>query len=144
MHASQHASPHLFPAHEKACGGQVKVPAVTHCSCASHAVAANVGTGQRDGSVPSGQTPHESPHCFPTQPHDGGGGAGGGEHCGGWLPATQEPATSQNPASDGIMHGGVALRQGGSMVHASPHALPAHASCAGEQIGPGTEAETHR
>ncbi len=56
MHIPQQGSqsaPHARPAH--GFGGQVNVPCVTHWSCASHAVGANVGTGQVDGSAPGGQ-----------------------------------------------------------------------------------------
>ncbi len=90
MHRPPHGSqavPQAFPAHGS--GGHVKVPSVTHWSCASHAVAAKVGTGQFAGSVPGGQRPHESPHALPTQPHDGGGG--GMQNPGPAMPAMHVP-----------------------------------------------------
>jgi hypothetical protein len=103
----------------------VNVPAVTHWRAASHAVGANVGTGQPEGSASGGQYPQASPHAFPAQPH-----AGGGAGHGGGGPATQAPAPSQWPSWLGIMHGGTALRHGGSMVHSAPHAFPAQAAAA--------------
>jgi hypothetical protein len=126
MHNPPHGShsvPQGFPVHGSV-AGQVKVPTVAHWRAASQAVAAKVGTGQWAGSVPGGQTPHESPQRFPTQPQDGAGaGHGGGAE-------THWPPPSQKPAIDGIMHGGVALRQGGSMVQPSPHAFPAQTPAA--------------
>ncbi len=50
------SSPHVFPA-QGSTGAHVKVPAVTHSLMSLHAVAANVGTGQVEGSAPGGQYP---------------------------------------------------------------------------------------
>jgi len=52
-HGSQ-AAPQGCPAQGSA-GGHLNVPCVTHWSPASHAVGANVGTGQLAGSVSGGQ-----------------------------------------------------------------------------------------
>lgn len=110
-----HASPHAFPAH----GSQHRPgAAVTQRPARSHAVAANVGHGRA--------SPHGlqlSPHAFPAHGSTGVPQTGSA--------ATQLPAASHRPATDGARHGGVADRQGGSMVQASPHALPSQGAGGG-------------
>jgi len=70
-----------------------------------------------------------SPQAFPSQGAVGLHATGSpiGRHC---------PAGSQWPTIDGIMQGGVALRQGGSITHSSPQALPSHGGAGG---GGGTQ-----
>ncbi len=82
---------------------------MTHWPAESHAVGAKVGTGQVAGSVPGGQMPHGSPHAFPSQPH-----AGGAAQSGGMLGGRHTPSALQAPTYDGIMQGGLDMRQGGS------------------------------
>ncbi len=118
MHAPphrSHGSPHFRPAHGSGHDGG----ASTHCSPA-HQPSATVHCVPEQGI--SQRTPHASPA------HDL---TGGGQKFGVGGAPTHVPAGSHRPTMEGTMHGGVALRQGGSTVHASPHVFPAQAALAG-------------
>jgi hypothetical protein len=73
--------------------------------------------------TPGAHGEHASPQTFPAQGSYGAqtGGA-----------VTQPPESVQYPRSDGIRHGGLASRHGGSMVQRAPHVFPAHGSAAGQ------------
>jgi hypothetical protein len=73
-------------------------------------------------AVPGAQGEQASPHAFPAHgSYDVQTGA----------VVTHCPPASQWPTCDGSMHGGVALRQGGSMTHSSPQAFPVHGAATG-------------
>jgi hypothetical protein len=80
-------------------------------------MAAKVGQG-----AASPQGLQSSPQCLPAHGSTQTGSA-----------ARQLPAASQRPASDGIRQGGVADRQGGSTVQASPQRFPSQ----GAGVAPG-------
>jgi hypothetical protein len=85
----------------------------------SHADGMSVGQ-----AAPGPQGLQESPQAFPTQ-SGWGGQSGTGRPSG-----RHAPEASHVPACDGTMQGGVAARQGGSIVQGSPQAFPAHAATA--------------